>query len=174
MKKILTYLVGFLLSSLSWAQDADLLVRIREANLKNTLEASFVQVRHSPMLSEDLRSEGYVALQSPDKVHWEVLKPISRVSVFNGDIPQSGRRFRLPTEKDFTVSSLEGGQELSVILKPVRRDLQQLFSQIVLKVDPATLAVRSVLLSGLDGDWTQITFSHVKTDIPLASSLFEK
>lgn len=174
MRKFLTYFVGMLLCTFSWAQDADILARIQAANLKSTLEATFTQVRHSPMLTEDLRSEGYVALQAPDKVHWEVRKPVSQVSVFNGDIPQGGRRFRLPTEKDFTVSSLEGGQEQSVILKPVRRDLKQLFSQIVLKVDPATLAVRSVLLSGLDGDWTQITFSNVKTDIPLSPELFQK
>lgn len=172
MRKFVTFLSCLALCALASAQNADLLVRIREANLKNTLEASFTQVRHSPMLSEDLKSEGYVALQAPDKVRWEVLKPVSRVTVFNGDIPQAGRRFRLPSEKDFTVSSLEDGKEQTLILKPVRRDLQQLFSQIVLKIDPATLSVRSVLLSGLDGDWTQITFSKVKTDVPLDQALF--
>lgn len=154
------------------AQESDLLLRIREANLKNTLRAEFMQVRHSQLLTEDLVSTGFVALQAPDKVHWEVQKPVSRVTVFNGDIPQNSRRFRLPAEKDFTVSSLEG-EELSVILKPRRRDLALLFSQIVLKVDPVTLEVHSVLLSGLDGDWTQITFTKVQADADLPRSLFE-
>lgn len=154
------------------AQESDLLLRIREANLKNTLWADFTQVRHSQLLTEDLVSTGFVALQAPDKVHWEVQKPVSRVTVFNGDIPQNSRRFRLPSEKDFTVSSLEG-EELSVILKPRRRDLAQLFSQIVLKVDPVSLAVHSLLLSGLDGDWTQISFTKVQADVDLPRSLFE-
>lgn len=171
MRKLLLYICLFMGLSLS-VQESDLLLRIREANLKNTLRAEFMQVRHSQLLTEDLVSTGFVALQAPDKVHWEVQKPVSRVTVFNGDIPQNSRRFRLPAEKDFTVSSLEG-EELSVILKPRRRDLAQLFSQIVLKVDPVTLEVHSVLLSGLDGDWTQITFTKVQADADLPRSLFE-
>ena len=172
MRKFLLYICLFV-SLVASAQESDLLVRIREANLKNTLRAEFTQVRHTPLLAEDLVSSGFAALQAPDKVHWEVVKPVSRVTVFNGDIPQNNRRFRLPSEKDFTVSSLEG-EELSVILKPRRRDLAQLFSQIILKVHPKTLAVHSVLLSGVDGDWTQITFTKVQTDIDLPASLFEQ
>lgn len=171
MRKLLLY-ICLLVSTVAAAQESDLLLRIREANLKNTLRMEFTQVRHTPMLAEDLVSSGFAALQAPDKVRWEVQKPVSRVTVFNGDIPQTGRRFRLPSEKDFTVSSLEG-EELSVILKPRRRDLAQLFSQIVLKVDPVSLAVHSVLLTGLDGDWTQITFSQVQYDVNLPASLFE-
>jgi len=171
MRKLLLS-VCLLVSTVAAAQESNLLLQIREANLKNTLRMEFTQVRHTPMLAEDLVSRGFAALQAPDKVHWEVLKPVSRVTVFNGDIPQAGRRFRLPSEKDFTVSSLEG-EELSVILKPRRRDLAQLFTQIVLKVDPVSLAVHSVLLTGLDGDWTQITFSQVQYDVDLPASLFE-
>jgi len=175
MRKVLSYLLGMLLCTLVSAQEADdILARIQQANLKETLRADFTQVRHSPLLAEDLESSGFVALQAPDKVHWEICKPVSRLTVFNGDPPQAGRRFRLPAEKDFTVTALEGEEELSVILKPRRRDLAQLFTQIVLKVDAATLGVRSVLLTGRDGDWTKITFTGVKTDIGLDPSLFEK
>ena len=171
MRKLLLF-IFLLVSTVAAAQESDLLLRIREANLKNTLRADFTQVRHTPMLAEDLVSSGFAALQAPDKVHWEVVKPVSRVTVFNGDVPQSGRRFRLPSENDFSVSFLEG-EELSVILKPRRRDLTQLFSQIILKVDPVSLAVHSVLLNGLDGDWTQITFTKVQYNVALPASLFE-
>ena len=170
MRKLLLYICLFIGLSVS-AQESDLLLRIREANLKNTLRADFTQVRHSQLLTEDLKSYGFVALQAPDKVHWEVQKPVSRVTVFNGDIPSGNRRFRLPSEKDFTVTSLEG-EELSVILKPRRRDLAQMFSQIVLKVDPKSLEVHSVLLSGLDGDWTQISFTNMQADVALPENLF--
>ena len=171
MRKLLLYLC-LLVSTVAAAQESDLLLRIREANLKNTLRADFTQVRHTPMLTKDLVSNGFVALQAPDKVHWEVVKPVFRVTIFNGDIPQSGRRFRLPSDKDFSVSSMKG-EELSIILKPLRRDLAQLFSQIVLKVDPVSLAVHSMLLTGLDGDWTQITFTKTQYDMALPASLFE-
>ena len=84
MRKFLLYICLFIGLSAS-AQESDILQRIREANLKNTLRADFTQVRHSQLLTEDLTSSGFVALQAPDKVHWEVVKPVSRVTVFNGD-----------------------------------------------------------------------------------------
>ena len=40
-------------------------------------------------------------------------------------------------------------------------------------MDPKTLEVHSVLLSGLDGDWTSITFTKVQADVDLPRSLFE-
>lgn len=174
MRKLLLYICLFIGLTAS-AQESDLLQRIREANLKNTLRAEFKQVRHTQLLEENLTSTGFVALQAPDKVHWEVQKPVSRVSIFSGDVPQGGRaRFRLPSEKDFTVSSMESGAELTVLLRPKRRDLSQLFTQIVLKVNPADYTVKSVLLTGADGDWTEISFSRLQTDIPLSPELFQK
>lgn len=168
-------LLSLFLCSLAWGQETDILSRIREANLKSTLRADFTQLRHSSLLAEDLVSSGFVALQAPDKVHWEVQKPVSRISIFSGDVPQGGRaRFRLPSEKDFTVSSMESGAELTVLLRPKRRDLSQLFTQIVLKVNPADYTVKSVLLTGADGDWTEISFSRLQTDIPLSPELFQK
>mgnify|MGYP002623074987 FL=1 len=173
MKRFLLHICLLFCCTALAAQESDILVRVREANLQNSLRANFTQLRHSPLLSADLESSGFVALQAPDKVHWEVQKPVSRVSVFNGDMPQEGRHFRLPTEKDFTVSALEG-EDLTLILKPRRRDLAQLFQQIVLKVHPGTLVVKSVLLNGVDGDWTRIEFTDVQRNLPLPSSLFEK
>lgn len=167
-------LLFLLIGTVAAAQESDLLLRIREANLKNTLRADFTQTRHTPLLAEDLVSSGFVALQAPDKVRWEVQKPVSRVTVFNDNLPQqNNRRFRLPTENDFTVTALEG-EELSVILKPRRRDLAQLFSQIVLRVDPQSLAVHSVLLNGTEGDWTEIRFTRVQSDIELPQQLFDR
>lgn len=150
----------------------DLLPRIVEANTFTSLQASFRQVRHSSLMTRDLESRGTVWLQSPDKVRWEVTAPFSKVTVYSGEIP-SGRRFRLPTEKDFTAAVLEG-DELSVTLDPVRRDLRDLFRRIVLTLDRKSLRIREVLLVEPDGDWTSIVFSDIRSGIPLDAKLFEK
>lgn len=140
---------------------AEVLSRLKEANFPSSLEAEFTQRRHSPLLSEDLVSKGKLTLAAPDYLRWEIVSPKPRVSEFNASDAASARRFRLPSDKDFRVSTLEG-EELSIILDPVRGDLKRLFSRIVVKVDPQTYHIHSVLLSGLDGDSTFIEFYSVK------------
>ena len=143
------------------AAGAEVLSRLKEANFPSSLEAEFTQRRHSPMLSKDLVSMGKLTLAAPDYLRWEIVSPTPRLSEFNAADAASSRRFRLPSEKDFKVSTLEG-KELSIILDPVRGDLKRLFSRIVVKVDPQTYYIHSVLLSGLDGDSTFIEFYSVK------------
>ena len=113
------------------------------------------------MLASDLVSKGRVNLAKPDYIRWEVLSPKPSVTVFSGEDASSNRRFRLPSDRDFKVSTLEG-TELSIILEPVRGDMKRLFEKIVVKVDPKTYIVHTVLLSGLDGDSTFIEFDHIK------------
>ncbi len=57
MKKILSALCLFI-CTLAGAQEADLLQRIREVNLPASLQASWEQVKHSPLLEENLESQG--------------------------------------------------------------------------------------------------------------------
>ena len=171
MKRLIPILFLLCLGTFSRAQE-DVLSRILEVNTFSSLQASFTQVRHSSLMTENLESRGKVWLLAPDKVRWEVTAPFSKVTVFNGDIP-SGRRFRLPSEKDFSASVVEG-DGLSVVLVPLRRDLKQLFRQIVLTVDPETLLVRKALLVNPEGDWTSLSFSDVCPGVEIDMKLFEK
>ena len=170
MRKILPLLLLVLTSLPLRAQD-DLLQRIQAANSPASLQAGFTQVRHTPMLTEDLRSEGTVSLLAPDKLRWEVVRPVSRVTVFNGEIP-SGRRFRMPEAKDFRMTSRSDGDALLLTLTPLRKDLKRMFSEILLRVDSQTLVVRDVRLTGTAGDYTDIEFHDIRTDLPLPESLF--
>ena len=153
------------------AQD-DLWPRILAANTFTTLEASFEQVRHSSMLTEDLTSRGKLWLCAPDKMRWEVTSPIRKVSVFNGAVP-SARRFRLPSEKDFSAVTTEEDGLMTVTLIPQQRDYQRMFRSVALTVDAGTLLVRKVLLVHADGDWTSLSFSDVHTGMDLDANLFE-
>lgn len=123
-----------------------------------SFEASWTQVRHSPLLTEDLRSSGTVVLREPSYLRWEVKEPVQSITEFGADDNQRSR-FRMPTEKDFKVKE-EG--EGTIILEPLRRDLRQMFRRITLTLDPASGKVQSVFLEGTDDGWTRIEFKDVK------------
>ena len=129
MKRWILILAGLALALAASAQE-NILDRLKAANTYETLQASFVQTRHSSMLTKDLKSEGRMVLASPDRIRWEVLKPYPSVFVSSGELAIAGRRFRMPTEKDFTATALEG-EDLAVKLVPVRRDLKSLFREII-------------------------------------------
>lgn len=123
-----------------------------------SFEASWTQVRHSPLLTEDLQSSGTVVLKEPSYLRWEVKEPVQSVTEFGADdAPRS--RFRMPTEKDFRVTEEEEG---SIILEPLRRDLRQMFRRITVTVDTVSGKVQSVFLEGTDDGWTRIDFKDVK------------
>lgn len=172
MKRWILIWVCSLLALSASAQD-DILARLKAANTYETLEASFVQTRHSALLTEDLVSEGRMVLASPDRLRWEVRKPYKSVFVSEGELAIRGRRFRMPTDKDFTATALEG-EDLAVKLVPVRRDLKSVFREIVVHADKQSLQIRSALLITPDGDWTLLEFKDVVTNRPVDAKLFEK
>ena len=114
-----------------------------------------------------------MVLASPDRIRWEVLKPYPSVFVSSGELAIAGRRFRMPTEKDFTATVLEG-EDLTVKLVPVRRDLKSLFREIIVHADKQSLQLRSALLMAPDGDWTQLEFKDLVVNRPVDAKLFEK
>ena len=170
LRRILTGFAALFLSLGIHAQEASLVDRILKANMPETLEAPWRQTRHSPLLKEDLKSSGVVYLQQPDKIHWEVLEPVSKVTVMNGSSARG--RFRLPTEKDFKATVLEG-EDYTVDLTPLRRDLQLIFSQVTLTVDKKSLLIKSALLRGTDGGWSYLEFGDRKMNQKLSEVLFE-
>ena len=172
MKRLILFLCGLALAVTASAQDG-ILDRLKAANAFETLQLSFVQTRHSAMLTKDLRSEGRLVLASPDRIRWEVLKPYPSVFVSTGELAIAGRRFRMPTEKDFTATALEG-DDLAVKLVPVRRDLKSVFREIVVHADKQSLQIRSALLITPDGDWTLLEFKDVVANRPVDAKLFEK
>lgn len=123
-----------------------------------SFEANWTQVRHSPLLTEDLQSSGTVVLREPSYLRWEVKEPVQSVTEFGAD-DSSRSRFRMPTEKDFKVKEEGDG---NIILEPLRRDLRQMFRRITLTLDPVSGKVQSVFLEGTDDGWTRIDFKDVK------------
>ena len=172
MKRLLLFLCGLALAVTASAQDG-ILDRLKAANAFETLQLSFVQTRHSAMLTKDLRSEGRLVLASPDRIRWEVLKPYPSIFVSTGELAIAGRRFRMPTDKDFTATALEG-EDLAVKLVPVRRDLKSVFREIIVHADKKSMQIHSALLITPDGDWTLLEFKDVVANQSVDAKLFEK
>ena len=96
MKRWILILAGLALALAASAQE-NILDRLKAANTFDTMQLSFVQTRHSALLTKDLVSEGRMVLASPDRIRWEVLKPYPSVFVSSGELAIAGRRFRMPT-----------------------------------------------------------------------------
>ena len=171
MKRLALIWLALLLCTGARAQEGEVLERILQKNLPPSLEAAWQREYHSPLLQENLSSSGKVYLLQPDKLRWETVRPFSRVSVFDGTEPRG--RFRMPAVKDFRSQLFEGDQ-YTVILTPVRRDLKQLFNQIILTVNKDSLLVQEILVKGPDGDWTRIVFTDIRHNPTLSESLFQK
>lgn len=173
MRKFLTALTLLLATTFAWAQDSDAIwARVKEVNLPGkSLEASWKRVYRSPMLVEELVSEGKVYLREPGQVRWETLTPFARLSVFDGTEPRG--RFRMPREKDFKITVLEG-EEYIVRLDPVRKDLEQLVGQITLHVQRPSCKLQYVTVKTPDGAWSRIDFSDILLDRELPDHLFKK
>ena len=158
---LLTAVLALTCAFNAWAQE-DVWTRVKEVNMpRKTLTANWNRIYRSPMLQDDILSEGTVSIVEPDNLRWETLKPVKHVTVLDGK--QERGRFRLPQEKDFKVTVLDG-DTYTIQLNPLRRDLKQLVGQIVLTVEKKNYKLLNVTILGIDGDWTQITFSNVKMD----------
>ena len=173
MMKRLIFVMACVMLALSASAQDGVLDRLKAANTFETLQASFVQTRHSSMLTKDLRSEGRLVLANPDRIRWEVLKPYPSVFVSTGELAFAGHRFRMPTDKDFTATALEG-EDLAVKLVPVRRDLKSVFREIIVHADKKSFRIQSALLITPDGDWTLLEFKDVVANQPVDAKLFEK
>ena len=158
---LLTAVLALTCAFNAWAQE-DVWTRVKEVNMpRKTLTANWNRIYRSPLLQDDILSEGTVSIVEPDYLRWETLKPVKRITELDGK--QERGRFRLPQEKDFKVNVLDG-DSYTIQLSPLRRDLKQLIGQIVLTVEKKSYKLLNVTILGVDGDWTQITFSNVKMD----------
>ena len=172
MKKLVTVFCVLLCYASAFAQALPSAEDILLANMPSTLKAQWHRVQHSEMLTENLESDGLVYLAKPDRLRWECVSPVKRLSVFNGKTPSGS--FRLPQAKDFRADVMDDGDGYTVVLVPLRRDLKQLFMQVTLDVEVGTLRIKSAMIKSPNGDWSLIEFKNVQTDIALDDNLFDK
>ncbi len=133
--------------------------------------AHFVQDKQSALFTEPQRSEGELVYRTPDYLRWEYTSPQPLVWEIDGDkgnvnkqitgllmlIKQCVKGDFGAAEKSFTVQ--QNGH--SVVLTPKKRELQRLFRQIEIELNPQTDIADRVVIHEANGDDTTIRFKQV-------------
>ena len=195
-------MIAALVSLAAAAQPAkeDIIKEIIETGSSmKSLECGFVQTRKMSIMSTEAVLEGTMHYQQPDKLRWEYSTPYKNVFVLNGtealmqnesrsdvvDIEQN-RRFKgiarlmtgsisgsfLSDDKSFDVSVEETPQEWVVTLVPLRREMKQMWTRVVMHFNRTRKHVNSIGLYEQSGDCTEITFNKVVKNGAIAPEIF--
>ena len=165
-----------------------------------TLECDFVQVKHLSMLSEDMVSYGKMYYSQPDKLRWEYTRPYEYTFILSGNqvlLNNSNRTdvidvdknkmFKeitrlmsscivgicLSDEKDFKTTIQDEGKEWVATLIPLKRDLKQMWTRLVIHFDVQNKSVTTVKMYETSGDCTEIELKNVRQNHPVKDSVFQ-
>lgn len=202
MKRLISALIAAFVSLVAMAQPAkeDIIKEIIETGSSmKSLQCAFIQTRKMSIMNAEAVSEGRMHYQQPDKLRWEYVAPFKSIFVLNGtealmqnesrtdvvDIEQN-RRFKgiarlmtgsisgsfLSDDKSFDVSVEENPQEWVVTLVPLRREMKQMWTRIVMHFNLSQKHVSSIGLYEQNGDCTEIKFNKVVKNGAIAPETF--
>jgi outer membrane lipoprotein carrier protein len=162
----------------------------------HTMQANFTQIIKDKSAKSLQQSQGQMSLSRPGKFRWDIQKPVSQLIIANGtrlwiydaDLEQvTIRAFHkaagqtpalllsdnnLTLSKDFNVHTVPNPSQIAgsqlFLLTP--KDKDDPFETIRLAF--LNKQIHEMRLEDRLGHVTTITFQNVKTDIPLADSLF--
>ena len=164
-----------------------------------TLQANFVQLKHSELLLEAVESSGVFLFRAPDLVRWDYLRPDLMVVLFDDDTvttyhPHQGRAERLKVSgkqrsfvrvlsgmqplDDLTSSFVvrladPGGEEpYRLTLRPVTSMLKKRLRSVEIEVDRALFLPVVVEYNEADGDSTRYEFNDLVINSPIDDSRF--
>ena len=195
------FIIYYFLFSVAPTQDERLIrhqINQAAASLK-TMQCDFVQTKHMKLLNDKMVSRGKMYYQQSDRLRWEYTAPYTYTFILNGSkvLLKNGRRrdvidtsqnkmFReiaqimmnsvvgrcLSDEKDFKATISTTSDEWIATLVPQRKDMLQMFQQIVLHFSRRQAMVSRVELIENEGDKTIIELKNIKTNQSLGSHLF--
>lgn len=161
------------------------------------LECDFEQTRHLSLMNEPAVSEGRMCFESPDRLRWEYNEPSSLIFILDGTgirlqkdgseleqdaavnrfilgvarfIMESISGASLADEGSFDVSATADDGGWSVSLKPKKREMKKMWSDIVLHFDSTTGLAKEIELREPSGDSTCIQFCNVVINREIPSS----
>lgn len=168
------------------------------ASLK-TMQCDFVQTKHLKMLNDDMVSKGKMYYQQPDRLRWEYTTPYSYIFVLNKDkvILKNGKKkdvidvnqnkvFReiariimssvvgscLSDEKNFKTTIVATNTEWVATMIPVRKEMKQMFQEIVLHFSKQESYVTKVELFEKNGDKTTIDLRNIRVNEAVSPNMF--
>lgn len=139
------------------------------------LEADFVQVKEMQLMEGKQVSSGHLSYRAPDYMRWEYQSPQTLVWEIDGEQtntnPQVKRLLQMimatiAGESLTDNTNFEVEQEDNrYTLTPKKRELKQMFQQIILTLQPETQIAEQVVLVEKNGDRSAIQFSNVQYEV---------
>lgn len=184
-------------ASLAQEPPAEAMKAWEELSAPSTLQAEFVQVRTSRLLSQPIQSTGTLAFEKPDRMAWSVATPARSTFVMDGStvgmaFPDLGVRESIDLSSNAEVASLVAGMMVwlgsdlqrvqqdytltwetdHAVLVPKDEQLKGIIGSLDLKLTGSPKRIDTVTIVEPDGDTVVITFSEVKTDQALPAGTF--
>lgn len=201
MRKFLFTLFISMLPIVSMAQsEADIIKQIDRANAEmKSLECDFVQTKHLKLLNDKMVSYGKMYYQQPSQLRWEYSKPYTYVFILNSnqvllknaqreDVVDvnNNKMFKeivrlmmgsvvgsfLSDDKSFDVKITTSGNEWVATLLPLKRDMKQMWTKLVLHFDSAQKRVSQVEMFEPSGDYTTIELKNIRQNAAINPAVF--
>ena len=164
-----------------------------------SLEAEFVQLKHSALLLEAVESTGVFIFRAPDLVRWDYRKPDEMVVLFADDTvttfhPLQARAERLKVSSkqrkfvrvlagtqplddltshfSITLSDPGGSDHYRLTLRPVGKVLKKKLQSVEIEVDRSLYLPVVVVYNEADGDSTRYEFTNVVINPEIDDSRF--
>ena len=185
---LLTNLVALCQTPLVGVQREQVINDIESAAVAtNSMQRSFVQTRTSSLLTDQIVMKGRFCYTKPSDVIWEYVSPQQRIiKVMGKDVTITtegnttlvnprikkmvqgfsgmlmGNKAQMLDGMVFNIDIYEEKNTYRALLKPKRRDLQKLFSQMELEFGKETKQVEAITLIERQGDEVKIEFEEMK------------
>lgn len=164
-----------------------------------SLECDFVQTKHLKILNDKMVSKGKMYYMQPGRLRWEYTSPYTYTFILNDsqvllknstrsdviDVNQN-RIFKeiarlmmnsilgncLTDEKSFQTDIETKGHEWIATLVPLKKDMKQMWTKLVLHFDSVKKSVVMVEMHEKTGDYTEIRLDNIKINHQIAESTF--
>lgn len=177
MKRILLIFLLLLPALTLGAQDVKEAIQAFSVKVA-AVECDFTQTKESSLLAEAAISTGHMTFRRPAYLEWQYLTPTPYTFVYDGEQPGQNRMMKemarlitgsiegsaLTDEKLFKTQYEESNGTIAVTLIPKRREMQKIWSSLVLFYEKDSLHATRFELHEASGDLTTITFSNVHYD----------
>ncbi len=202
MKRILTILLLLCTTTLcTYAQSRQqMLDAIASATAQiRDMECDFVQTKNIRLLNRSMVSRGHMSYRQPDKLRWEYTTPYTYVFVVNGNKVQilnnkrkdvidvdRNKMFReivnimlstvagtcLGDQSSFRTTVTSTQSEYIATLVPQKKEMRQMYSNIILHFDPKAGVVSKIEMNEAKGDMTTIELRNIHKNRNLNDARF--
>ena len=169
------------------------------ASAIKTLQCDFVQTKSLKMLGDKMVSKGKMYCSQPNQLRWEYISPYSYIFILNNNnvLLKKGNRsdvidvnqnkmFKeiarimmnsvlgksLTDKKDFKVIVSGNSQQYTATLVPLKKDMKQMFTKIMLHYDVKAGMVKKVDMFEKNGDNTVIELVNIKKNSQINASVY--